>query len=124
MGVILCQTIVRRTNTPVSTLLPTPMFGLLQYLDLLLVEGCSDSMAMDAWVLVPFFLGYISWRILFVGFELPSQYDRLAKKCVHDPADFKCSKNPSPAEVADTLAQLRKELLADKERTAATQAVQ
>lgn len=95
------------------------MFSLLQFLDLFFTEECSDNMALDLWILVPFILGYFSWRFLFVGFDFASRSTRICKEKSlssydDEPVVTKSIGDPSAVEIARKLRELRQEILSEK----------
>lgn len=73
-----------------------------------LMLGMVD--AFDLWVIVPFLLGYFSWRLLFVGLELPSHGETgVGKKVVEEDEH-------DAAIAAAELASLREEIRREREQ--------
>jgi hypothetical protein len=94
------------------------MFSLLQFMDIFMTEECSDSMAFDLWIVLPFFLGYFSWRFLFVGFDLTSRYNRICKEKSLSENDCCQQSDTDNDYCARALQDLRQELLKEKQLVA------
>lgn len=90
------------------------------------METCSVFMgifdAFDLWVVIPFLLGYFSWKFLFVGVDIP--YEKLAEKThqynVEDDtvsttsSEDEDDKPPAPEDISSELRRLREEILRER----------
>eukprot|EP00746_Dinoflagellata_sp_MGD_P069452 gnl/MRDRNA2_/MRDRNA2_28446_c0_seq1.p1 gnl/MRDRNA2_/MRDRNA2_28446_c0~~gnl/MRDRNA2_/MRDRNA2_28446_c0_seq1.p1 ORF type:complete len:103 (-),score=28.16 gnl/MRDRNA2_/MRDRNA2_28446_c0_seq1:335-643(-) len=86
------------------------------------MEACSIFIgvfdAFDLWIIVPFLLGYFSWKFLFVGMDI--RYDKLEAKYIEDDAvstvssDDEDEKPPAREDISSELQRLREEILRER----------
>lgn len=87
------------------------------------METCSMFFgifdALDLWVVIPFLLGYFSWKFLFVGLDV--RYEKLPEKTyIEDDAasttssDDEDEKPPVPEDISSELQRLREEILRER----------
>jgi len=83
------------------------------------METCSIFFgvfdALDLWVILPFLLGYFSWKFLFVGLDV--RYDKLPEKTYTDDdaastvsSDDEDEKRPAADDISSELLRLREEI--------------